>query len=176
MVISYAYLWRREHKQGRDTGVKTRPTVIVLTTWDTEGETIVIVAPVTHSPPSKPEDGIEIPVATKARLGIDNERSWVIVSEVNRFVWPGPDLAPVPGKHRRFDYGVLPPRLFKTITSQIFKRARARRLGNRRLSKVRTVAKLQNYVHRSSLSPFDGRIRSRIIDGKQDVAHAKFIG
>lgn len=129
MVISYAYLWRREHDQGRDSGAKARPAVIVLTTKDTEGDTIVIVAPITHSAPSRPEDGIEIPAATKARLGLDSERSWVVVSEVNRFVWPGPDLAPVPGSPRRFDYGFLPPRLFKQITAQIVERARARGLA-----------------------------------------------
>jgi len=129
MVISYAYLWRREHNQGRDTGAKTRPAVIVLAVRDAEGDTIVVVAPMTHSAPNAPEDGVEIPAATKARLGLDSERSWVIVSEVNRFIWPGPDLAPVPGKHRKFDYGFLPPRLFKKITSEIFERARARKLA-----------------------------------------------
>ncbi len=75
-----------------------------------------------------PEDAIELPTATKTRLGLDDERSWVVVSEVNRFVWPGPDLAPVPGDPRRFDYGFLPPRFFKKITSQIVDRARARDL------------------------------------------------
>ena len=103
MVISYAYLWRREHDQGRDSGAKTRPAVIVLIAKDMEGETIVIVAPITHSAPSSPDDAIEIPAATKARLGLDRERSWVMISEVNRFVWPGPDLAPLSGKQRRFD-------------------------------------------------------------------------
>ncbi len=125
MVISYAYLWRAEHEQGRDEGVKYRPAVIVLAAKDHEGDTIVIVAPITHSAPSNPEDAIEIPTATKTRLGLDSERSWVVVSEVNRFVWPGPDLAPVPGGSRRFDYGFLPPRFFKKITSQIVDRARA---------------------------------------------------
>lgn len=128
MVISYAYLWRREHEQGRDSGAKTRPAVIVLTTKDTEGEAIVIVAPITHSASSRPEDAIEIPAATKARLGLDSERSWVVISEVNRFVWPGPDLAPVPGNTHRFDYGFLPPRFFKMVASQIVERARARKL------------------------------------------------
>ena len=128
MVISYAYLWRGEHEQGREEGAKTRPAVIVLTARDHEGDTIVIVAPVTHSAPGSPEDAIEIPAATKVRLGLDSERSWVIVTEVNRFVWPGPDLAPVPGNPRRFDYGFLPPRFFKNITSQIVDRARARKL------------------------------------------------
>jgi len=105
MVISHAYLWRREHNQGRDTGAKTRPAVIVLAVRDAEGDTIVVVAPMTHSAPKAPEDGVEIPATTKARLGLDSERSWVIVSEVNRFVWPSPDLAPVPSRHRKFDYG-----------------------------------------------------------------------
>jgi len=129
LVISYAYLWRREHRQGRDTGAKTRPAVIVLTVKEKEGDTIVIVAPITHSAPSIAENGVEIPAATRTRLGLDSECSWVIVSEVNRFVWPGPDLAPVPGKHRKFDYGFLPPRFFKKITSQIFARARTRKLA-----------------------------------------------
>ncbi len=126
MVISYAYLWRTEHEQGREEGAKNRPAVIVLAAKDHEGDMIVIVAPITHGAPSNAEDAIEIPTATRSRLGLDGERSWVVVSEVNRFVWPGPDLAPVPGDPRRFDYGFLPPRLFKKITSQIVDRARAR--------------------------------------------------
>ncbi len=107
MVISYAYLWRAECEQGREEGVKNRPVVIVLAAKDDEGDTIVIVAPITHSAPSGPEDAIEIPTATETRLGFDSERLWVVVSEVNRFVWPGPDLAPVPGNPRRFDYRFL---------------------------------------------------------------------
>ncbi|MCH9053076.1 MAG: type II toxin-antitoxin system PemK/MazF family toxin [Proteobacteria bacterium] len=128
MAISYAYLWRGEHEQGREEGAKNRPVVIVLAAKDNEGDTTVIVAPITHSAPSNPEDAIEIPTATKARLGFDSERSWVVISEVNRFVWPGPDLAPVPGNPRRFDYGFLPPRFFKKVTSQIVGRARVRKL------------------------------------------------
>ena len=30
LVISYAYLWHREHQAGREEGQKDRPTVIVL--------------------------------------------------------------------------------------------------------------------------------------------------
>ena len=132
MVISYAYLWRGEHEEGREEGAKNRPVVIVLAIKNQEGDRIVIVAPITHSAPSSPEDAIEIPTVTKARLGLDSERSWVVVSEVNRFVWPGPDLAPVPGNPRRFDYGFLPPRFFKKVTSQIVDRARAHKLNKTR--------------------------------------------
>jgi hypothetical protein len=45
-----------------------------------------------------------------------DEWSWVIVSGVNRFVWPGPDLSEVSSAGSgRFDYGHLPPRLFRII-------------------------------------------------------------
>src|SRR5580700_8547002 len=46
----------------------------------------------------------------------DEARSWAIVGEVNRFGWPGPDLRPVTrGDPERFEYGPLPPSLFRQI-------------------------------------------------------------
>jgi hypothetical protein len=36
---------------------------------------------------------------------------------MNRFVWPGPDLRPIPGSRQTFVYGMLPPRLFARIVS-----------------------------------------------------------
>jgi hypothetical protein len=47
--------------------------------------------------PEHPDDAIEIPILTKQRLGLYAERSWIVISEVSEFVWPGPDLRPVPG-------------------------------------------------------------------------------
>src|SRR5271157_462561 len=41
---------------------------------------------------------VEIPGVTKSRLGLDDGRSWIVVSEANRFCWPGVDLQPIPGK------------------------------------------------------------------------------
>jgi len=74
---------------------------------------VVTVAPVTHSEPANPGNTIEIPLSTKRRLGLDSARSWVMVNEVNRFAWPGPDLRPATAE--RFDYGLLPPALFQRI-------------------------------------------------------------
>ena len=116
LVISYAYLWQAEHEQGQEEGLKDRPCAIVLSTCDDDGNTVVTVVPVTHTPPKYPNEAIEIPAATKQRLGLDHERSWVVVKEVNRFVWPGPDLRPVVGgSPDRFDYGFVPPALFRKI-------------------------------------------------------------
>ena len=55
---------------------------------ESDGETIVTVAPITHRDPDEPDVAVELPTATKERLGLDADRSWVIVSETNKFVWP----------------------------------------------------------------------------------------
>lgn len=94
LVIRYSYLWQREAAAGREEGVKDRPCAIILAVEVEGGETVVYVLPITHSPPENPGDAVEIPQATKVRLGLDSERSWIVVSEGNSFVWPGPDLRP----------------------------------------------------------------------------------
>lgn len=58
-----------------------------------EGRIVVTVAPITHSPPTNEGDAIEIPAALIAHLGIDDLRSWIVVTETNDFLWPGPDPA-----------------------------------------------------------------------------------
>jgi hypothetical protein len=88
LVIRYGYLWREEHARGQEEGVKDPPCAVVLVTADEDGEQWVTVLSVTHAPPSVPEFAVEIPAATKRRLGLDDERSWVVLSEANRFLWP----------------------------------------------------------------------------------------
>ncbi len=126
LLISYAYLWRREFEAGREEGVKDRPCAVVLAK-KTEGiETIVTVAPVTHTEPELPDMAVEIPRAVKEYLKLDSERSWIVCSEVNRFVWPGPDLRRIPGSDPvSWSYGVLPPKLLK-MTTQTLVRSLAR--------------------------------------------------
>jgi hypothetical protein len=115
LVINYAYLWHTEHEAGQDEGSKNRPSVIVLTVErDADGATVVVVLPVTHSPPRDAASAVEIPAAVKRQLGLDDERSWVVVTEGNKFVWPGYDLRKVPSTNR-FEYGFLPPRFFNAI-------------------------------------------------------------
>ena len=48
----------------------------------------VYVVPITHSMPLDPEVAVEIPMAVKRHLGLDPERSWVVLEELNSFVWP----------------------------------------------------------------------------------------
>jgi hypothetical protein len=123
LVIRYAYLWKREYEAGREEGSKDRPCAIIMAVTDDEGESQVLVLPITHTPPYDAADAVEIPLVTKQRLGLDGERSWIVITEVNEFVWPGPDLRPVPGGDGSVAYGVLPPRLFEVVRDRFLDRS-----------------------------------------------------
>lgn len=119
LVVSYAYVWRREYEAGQEEGRKNRPCVIVLSVEKRNSGTRVTVAPITHTPPQAGTPCLEIPLRVKQHLGLDDARSWVILDEVNEFMWPGYDLRPIPGKQGDVAYGFLPPRLFDQIRNGI---------------------------------------------------------
>jgi hypothetical protein len=120
LVISYAYLWHHEHRSGREEGVKNRPCVIIFSAQSQAvAATVVRVVPVTHTPPDDPAAAVEIPPAVKRHLGLDSDRSWMIVDEVNEFTWPGFDLRPIPHASDSFAYGFLPPRLFDHLMTKL---------------------------------------------------------
>jgi hypothetical protein len=130
LVIRYSYLWAEEYGSGREEGSKDRPCAIILVSTDDHGERVVTVLPVTHAPPSDPTLAVEIPTATKRRLGLDEAQSWVVLSEANRFAWPGPDLRPaLRGDAASLAHGQLPYALFETIRQKFLTAIRARRAG-----------------------------------------------
>ncbi len=126
-MIRYSYLWRAEHLRRREEGVKDRPCAVILVTVASDGRDIVTVLPVTHSPPASGMPSVEIPYQTKLRLRLDSERSWVILSEANRFVWPGPDLRPVRSDDLgSVAYGLLPYNLIEEIRQEFIALIKAR--------------------------------------------------
>lgn len=127
LVISYAYLWRNAALRGQDEGRKDRPCVIILSVEETDGRKVVTVAPITHAAPAHADSAIEIPAATKQRLGLDSERSWVIAADLNRFIWPGADLRPIrrDGSAYAYAYGLLPAGLYRQIRDRVVALARA---------------------------------------------------
>jgi len=130
LVIRYSYLWQREAAAAREERVKDHPCAIILAIEIEGGETVAYVLPITHSAPENPGDAVEIPQATKVRLGLDSERSWIVVSEGNSFVWPGPDLRPKPGGDPETSaYGMLPGTVFNAVRARFLARVRARRAG-----------------------------------------------
>src|ERR1700730_8628825 len=115
LVISYAYLWHAEHEAGQQEGREDRPSVIVLAVErQADDTTIVTVLPMTHTAPLDPTSAIEVPAPVKRHLGLDDSRSWIIVSEGNEFDWPGYDIRKI-GLWYRYDYVFLPPRFFNQI-------------------------------------------------------------
>jgi hypothetical protein len=127
LVVHFNYLWEREARAGRDEARKSRPCAIVISfRRETDGARIALLAPITHSPPSADGSAVEIPPAVKARLGLDAERSWVIVEEVNETAWPGFDLRI--NAQGDYAYGFIPPRLHAMIKARILERLRAGRL------------------------------------------------
>lgn len=126
LVIRHAYLWWSEARKGREEGVKDRPCVIVHTRQNEHREIEVYISPVTHAPPAVTERAMAIPRATKTRLRLDDQASWIITTEVNRFIWPGPDIRSVPGG--RPAYGSLPAAMTRDLVKQIKHHARGRSL------------------------------------------------
>lgn len=113
-VIHYSYLWGYEEREGHAEGRKDRPCAVMIVH---SGKNIVGVCPVTHSPP-KDGHGVEVPARTCARLGLDDRAPcWIITTEMNQFVWPGPDIRKAPSGE--LSYGLLPSAIFRKVKKQL---------------------------------------------------------
>lgn len=126
-MIRYSYLWHAEHARGQEEGLKDRPCAVILAVPNERQDQVVVVLPITHSLPVDPSLAVEIPAAVKRRLGLDEERSWIVLSEANRFIWPGPDLRPARiGEPETVVYGLLPNRLFEQVRDRFVAAVKAR--------------------------------------------------
>jgi hypothetical protein len=115
-VIRYAYLWNSEFAQGHEEGLKDRPCAVIVCLERQDRKVELIVLPITHSSPQSGANAVEMPLATKRRLGLDEAHSWIVLDEANRFVWPGPDIRPFDTPQgASISYGFLPPGLFKIV-------------------------------------------------------------
>lgn len=128
-VIRYAYLWSHEHAAGREEGSKDRPAAVVALVLNADGQDEVVVLPITSAVPEEPGAGVEIPADTRIRLGLQRERCWVVVTEYNRFIWPGPDLRPTEGGTGTFTYGPLSDRVMSQIREAFAAWRRTRRIA-----------------------------------------------
>ena len=117
MVIRYNYLWADDANAGLVEGVKERPAAIVMVANSlSDGQKRVYVLPITHSKPLIESEAVELPAAVARAAGLDTARCWVVLTEYNEFVWPGFDLAIVPGRQpRTVAYGYLTPGFFDEL-------------------------------------------------------------
>ncbi len=126
LVIRYDYLWSRQAEAGQDQG-KDRPTCLIAAADSLTRPRYVVLLPITHTPPSGDTVGIEIPPRVKQAIGLDDEPSWVIVSEHNIDEWPNGGLSPLPGRPDQFSYGFIPPGLFAKIKTAFLELAKSSR-------------------------------------------------
>lgn len=119
LIIRYSYLWAQEAAQGREEGSKERPAAVVLIVRQSANAAPrVYVLPITHTQPGKEIEALEIPPAVARTAGLDAARSWIVLSEFNEFVWPGFDLAIVPGRTPpSVAYGYLSPGFFPSCAT-----------------------------------------------------------
>jgi hypothetical protein len=73
----------------------------------------------TTRPPGRGQQAVEVPEAVRRQLGLTAERSWIIVTEWNRFAWPGYDTRPIRGREPSVSFGFLPARLFRQVRDAI---------------------------------------------------------
>lgn len=120
MVVRYSFLWSYEALVGETEGRKDRPCVVVTAVRRTaDGRFRVRVLPITHVP-AGPARSVAIPSRVKRYLGLDDDASWIVLDEVNEFVWPGVDLRPISRvKPGVWTFGVLPTELFGEITAKL---------------------------------------------------------
>lgn len=92
----------------------------------------IVVCPLTSQTPDMTASIVEIPHKVKNHLGlVDRDKSYAVTSEVNTFVWPGPDLRPFEKQDRKDVYfGQLPGALFIQIRDKVLAHAKAGKLSN----------------------------------------------
>lgn len=110
-ILRYVYLFEEEQRRGRDEGVKERFVVVV----GVEGSRYLVAAITTKGEGRKNAIAIPDEIARTAGLA---PGSSVVVSEFNRFTWPGFDIRPLM-KQPGYIAGRLPPRFTAKIIDAI---------------------------------------------------------
>ncbi len=124
LVISYNYLWAREHDRGEESGRKSRPACVQIIVARGKGGTVVALFPITGQPPLAERTALEILEMEARRIG-PTSPSWIIVDE-----WNLDDLAKSPHIADSRPIGVLSPAFMRRVRREAADRIRARRYGS----------------------------------------------
>jgi hypothetical protein len=120
MVVRYAFLWSSEAKAGASEGRKDRPCVVIIAVARAADRRIrVRVLPMTHRP-TEAARSVVIPPRVNRHLGLDDDASWIVLDEINEFIWPGVDLRPISrSKAGVWTFGVLPAEIFDEVRGKL---------------------------------------------------------
>jgi hypothetical protein len=121
LVISYNYLWAREHDRHEESGRKARAACVQIIVADGANGTVVALFPITSQPPQPERTALAFPETDARRIGL-TEPSWIIVDE-----WNLDDLAKSPHIADARPIGLLSPAFMKRVRDAAADRIRARR-------------------------------------------------
>ncbi|GGD81791.1 hypothetical protein [Croceicoccus mobilis] len=110
-IIRYVYLFKSEQAQGRDEGVKERYVLVA----GVIGNVYRVLAITTKG--EKTKGAIKLPDPVASAAGLSNDSS-IVVTEFNRFTFPGYDIRPLmdqPG----YIHGRLSPRFTEKIIAEL---------------------------------------------------------
>ena len=120
LVISYNYLWAREHDRHEEAGRKARPVCVQIIVAEGEHGTIVALFPITSQPPHPGRTALAIPDTEARRIGL-TVQSWLIVDE-----WNLDDLAKSPHIADARPIGLLSSAFMKRVRAAAADRIRVR--------------------------------------------------
>ncbi len=128
LVVRYEYHWHRRSDAGASGADKDHPACVVVT-FRRQGrpEDFVVYLPISHTPPSGDDEGIELPDDVKRKAGLDSSRQWLLYSEYNLDTWPT-DLRQIPHRTGVFHYGHLPPSMFQIVVKMFWQRYKDKRI------------------------------------------------
>ncbi len=121
LVISYNYLWAREHDSHEESGRKARPACVQIVVARAEAGTVVALFPITSQPPPAGRTALEIPDIEMRRAGL-RAPCWVILDE-----WNLDDLAKSPHVADVRPLGMFSAPFMKHVRSGAAARIRARK-------------------------------------------------
>jgi hypothetical protein len=121
LVISYNYLWAREHDDREVSGRKARPACVQIIIQDDKRGTVVALFPITSQPPHATRTALEIPEMDARRIGLKSP-SWIMVDE-----WNLDDFATSPHIADSRPIGSLSAAFMKRVRTAAADRIRARR-------------------------------------------------
>ncbi|MFC3713515.1 hypothetical protein ACFOMD_13100 [Sphingoaurantiacus capsulatus] len=118
-VVHYGFVWAGAGRAAPPDAAKSRPCLIVdveeIVERDAGSRPVkrVTYLPISHTPPRKGEETIDVPVRVAQHLGLTREKSYIYTSYAVEDDWPF-DLEARPGS-TECDYGLVPPRLFEAV-------------------------------------------------------------
>jgi hypothetical protein len=132
LVVRYGFVWSGADRRPPPDAGKYRPCLIadLVEIEDTPGRTTLRITylPISHVEPRAGEHAFPIGGRVARHLGLTTDRSYLYTSYACEDDWPF-DLAQVPDRPGRFDYGMIPPALFEAVAAE-FRSYLARRPGS----------------------------------------------